>query len=184
MKRLIMLILVYAFMMLSYSLQAQEAPKKSDKKGKMATGAQSADLPYSASYSSRFKVAGNDLSKMILELYKSYEGQDFSNDEKFADTVVVFLPEGKMLRGKEEVISTFKQMRAGLNTVKFEFSAIIPLTSVDRNEDWVALWGTQMMTPADNSTTNTMLEFQTIWRVNKDKKVDFIKFFESKPVQQ
>ena len=148
----------------------------------VATNAQ--NLPYTAGYSSNFKMGSHDLSKMILELYKDYEANDFKTKEGwFSDTMMVFLPDGTMKRGKAEGIGVFKNFRESLGSSKFTFDAIIPLTSVDRNENWVALWGTEETT--DKTTSNTMKsEFQAIWRVNKDKKVDFIKIFTSKPPAQ
>jgi len=145
---------------------------------------QAQDLPYKAGYSSNFKMGSHDLSKMILELYKDYEANDFKTKEGwFSDTMMVFLPDGTMKRGKADGIGVFKNFRESLASSKFTFDAIIPLTSVDRKENWVALWGTEETT--DKATSNTMKsEFQAIWRVNKDKKVDFIKIFTSKPPAQ
>ena len=141
------------------------------------------DLPYKANYSSNFKVGSNDLSKMVLQLYKDYEANDFKSKEGwFSDTLMVFLPDGTMKRGKTEGIDVFKNFRGSLNSSKFTFDAIIPLTSVDRKENWVALWGTEeTMDKASNAMKS---EFQAIWRINKDKKIDFIKIFTSKPAQQ
>lgn len=137
---------------------------------------QAQSLPYPANYSSNFKVATHDLSSMVLQLYKGYEVNDFSKDAWFADTVMAILPNGQMLRGKETVLNTFKEGRQNDGDTKFSFDAIIPLTSVDRKENWVCLWG--------NSTTSQgKSEFQAIWRINKDKKVDFIKLFTAQPAQ-
>jgi hypothetical protein len=49
------------------------------------------NLPYTAGYSSNFKMGSHDLSKMILELYKDYEANDFKTKEGwFSDTMMVF----------------------------------------------------------------------------------------------
>jgi hypothetical protein len=52
---------------------------------------------------------------------------------------------------------------------------------VDRNENWVALWGTETDTSPDGKTQKT--DLQEIWRINKDGKVDFMKQFASKPAE-
>jgi hypothetical protein len=149
----------------------------------ISLSASAQDLPYKANYSSNFKMGSHDLSKMILELYKDYEANDFKTKEGwFADTLMVFLPDGTMKRGKADGIGVFRDFRGTLNSSKFTFDAIIPLTSVDRNETWVALWGAEETT--DKASNTMKSEFQAIWRVNKDKKVDFIKIFTSKPAQQ
>jgi hypothetical protein len=53
----------------------------------------------------------------------------------------------------------------------------MPLKSVDRNEDWVAIWGTETDTYTDGKTDKK--DIHEIWRINKDGKVDFIKQYSS-----
>ena len=149
----------------------------------ITVSANAQNLPYSAGYSSNFKMGSHDLSKMVLQLYKDYEANDFNTHIGWiSDTIMVFLPDGTMKRGKADGVDVFKNARGALSASKFTFDAIIPLTSVDRKEDWVALWGFEETTDKASSTTMKS-EFQAIWRVNKDKKVDFIKIFTSKPAQ-
>jgi hypothetical protein len=142
----------------------------------LSVAAKAQELPYKAGYSSNFKVASHDLSKMVLELYKGYENNDFSQEASFSDTVLVILPNGQTLQGKEQVIKTFKDQRQTQSNVKFAFDAIIPLTSVDRKENWVALWGS-------TETSQGKSSFQSTWRISKEKKIDFIILFES-PIAQ
>lgn len=143
------------------------------------------NLPYNVNYSSNFKVGSHDLSKMVLQLYKDYEANDFNTHLGWiSDTLMVFLPDGTMKRGKNEGVDIFKNARGNVGSSKFTFDAIIPLTSVDRKEDWVALWGNEETGDKANPSNTMKSEFQAIWRVNKDKKVDFIKIFSSKPAQQ
>jgi hypothetical protein len=137
---------------------------------------------YTPSYSTQFAIGNPAHAKVVLDLFKGYENNDFSNETQFADTVMTLLPDGTQLRGRENVIAAFKKMRSGLSSSKFDFSAIVPLKSVDRNEDWVALWGSQDMTSTDGTQTNNW--FQQIWRLNKDGKIDYIQFYEAKPPMQ
>jgi hypothetical protein len=151
----------------------------------VSLSANAQNLPYTANYSSNFKVGSHDLTKMVLQLYKDYEANDFSTREGWiSDTLMVFLPDGTMKRGKAEGIDVFKNMRNSVASSKFTFDAIIPLTSVDRKETWVALWGAEETGDKANPSSTMKNEFQAIWRLNKDKKVDFIKIFTSKPAQQ
>jgi hypothetical protein len=53
---------------------------------------------------------------------------------------------------------------------------------MDRNENWVALWGTETDTYPDGKTSKR--EVQEIWRINKDGKVDFMKQFSSMPAPE
>jgi hypothetical protein len=58
----------------------------------------------------------------------------------------------------------------------------MPLRSVDKNEDWVALWGTETDTFADGKIQKR--DIHEIWRINKDGKVDFMKQFTAVPSPQ
>jgi len=151
----------------------------------VTVSANAQDLPYKANYSSNFKMGSHDLSKMVLQLYKDYEANDFTTRIGWiSDTLMVFLPDGTMKRGSQDGVGVFKEARGNVGSSKFTFDAIIPLTSVDRKENWVALWGNEETTDKANPSSTMKSEFQAIWRVNKDKKVDFIKIFTSKPAQQ
>jgi len=135
------------------------------------------DLPYKAGYSSNFKLGSHDWSKMVLSLYKDYEKNDFQTHRAwFSDTATAVLPNGQVVRGIDEVINYFQKDRQTNGDVTFTMDAIIPLTSVDRKENWVALWGT-------SQTQQGKQEFQAIWRINKDKKVDFMKFYSAQASQ-
>jgi len=137
---------------------------------------QAQSLPYSANYSSNFKMATHDLSSMVLQLYKAYETNDFSKEDWFADTLMVVLDNGQVLTGKATALQAFKDARQNDGDTKFVFDAIIPLTSVDRKENWVSLWG-------NTTTSRGKTEFQAIWKINSQKKVAFIKFFQAAPMQ-
>jgi hypothetical protein len=78
----------------------------------------------------------------------------------------------------------FKQGRASLSSNKFEITAVIPTHSVDRNEDWVSVWGRQQFTTSKDNMQASH-EFNNIWRFNKAGKVNFIELFEGiTPTQQ
>jgi hypothetical protein len=125
-----------------------------------------------------------DNAKMILQLYKDFEKADWSKDSWFSDTLFVILPDGNTLRGKDAALAEFKKEREGLNSAEFMFDAIIPLMSVDRNENWVALWGSLKGSAKDGGESALLNDFQSIWRINKDGKVDFIRFFNARPPMQ
>ncbi len=165
--------------------EAKEAKMKKDKDKttvKEAGTSEPVNYAYTPSYSSQFVMGSPAHGKMVLDLMKGFEKNDFSADALFADTVMVLLSDGTGIQGKTNVIPHFQKMRAGLSNTSFDISAVVPLKSVDRNEDWVAVWGTQDMTTTDG--THSANWFQCIWRINKDGKVDYIQFYEAKPVKQ
>jgi hypothetical protein len=176
-------VLLAAAMLFSVFSHAQDAAKKSKKMKQSSMDM--VNLPYQATYSQDFKIGSHVWSNTILQLYKDYEANDFtSNAGLIADTIIAFLPDGSTIKGKDEVINAFKNMRAGKASSKFTFTAILPAKAINLNENWVALWGFEETTDAADASKKNTWEFQAIWRINRDKKVDFLKIFESKPAAQ
>ena len=178
MKRTAIELQLYAFAALTAFGQGKEMAKKS-KKAKGNTS-MTADLPYTADYSSNFSMGKPQLAKMILDLHKDYESADWSKDSWFSDTLMAIFPDGNIIQGKDAVLEAFKKEREANSAISFRFDAIIPLMSVDRNEDWVALWGTETITSNENGATPQHQDFQSVWKINKDDKVAFIRFFNAK----
>jgi len=137
--------------------------------------------PYTANYSSNFQIGDPANSKMILELWKDYDDNAFDRHDYFADTAVMFFPDGSMVRGKDSIIAGAKRFRGALTSATSTLNAWVPLKSVDRDENWVAVWGTETDVTPDGKTNKT--DIHEIWRINKDGKVDFMKQFASKPVE-
>ena len=163
--------------MLVVNSQAQETAKRQRKS--KAGAAATVNMPYTALYSSQFEMGEAEHTSMVLSLYKDFENQDWSKDAWFADTVMVIMADGNIAQGKEQVLETFRKFRESLSKVTFNMRAFMPLKSVDHNENWVAIWGNQAITPADGSG-QTEFEFQAVWKINAEKKVAFVRFFEAK----
>ncbi len=158
--------------------------KMKEGKTKMKDKSMSMDnpgYPYVATYSSNFVIGDNANSKKILELWKDWDNNDFSHDY-MADTLKMFFPDGSMIQGKDSCLAAAKRMRGAMQTATSTLHAWIPLKSVDRNEDWVALWGDETDTWADGKKETRSV--QEIWRFNKDGKVDMMVQYYSKPAQQ
>lgn len=149
-------------------------------KGDMAMPA--IDLPYTAAYSSQFVMGKPEQAKYILDLYKSYETGTNTPDNPFADTITFILPEGQLLKGADAVSSAFMQQRSQLSSVNFDISAVIPVHSVDRNTDWVLVWGVEHVTPSSGGSAMNV-EFHSIWNINADGKLAFVQMYEGKAPQ-
>ncbi|MEP6950568.1 MAG: hypothetical protein ABI863_14885 [Ginsengibacter sp.] len=75
-----------------------------------------------------------------------------------------------------------KRYRGSMSTAVSSIDAWMPLRSIDRNEDWVAVWGTETDTYPYGKTDKK--DLHEIWRINKEGKVDFMKQFASVPAAQ
>lgn len=185
MKRLLISICSLLLVFLCKESFAQEKVKMKEDKAKMKGKSMSmdnTDYPYTANYSSNFKIGNPAHAKMILDLWKDWDDNAFERHDYMADTVVMFFPDGTVVKGKDSCLAGAKRFRGSLSGATSTLDAWMPLKSVDRNEDWVALWGTETDTWADGRTEKR--DLQEIWRINKDGKVDFMKQFYSKPSEQ
>jgi hypothetical protein len=136
-------------------------------------------LPYTANYSSNFAIGNPAHSKMILDLWKDWDDNAFNRHDYMADTLVMYFPDGTMVKGKQANLDGAMKYRGTMTSAKSILDAWMPLKSIDKNEDWVALWGSETDTYADGKVQKR--DIHEIWRINKDGKVDFMKQFTSVP---
>jgi hypothetical protein len=136
--------------------------------------------PYTASYSSQFEVGNSDYSLTLLKLYKAWDNNTIGNEAgSFADVDTLIFSDGTILAGsRDSVIAASKRVRSTMGDVHNDVIAWMPLKSIDRNENWVAIWTKEVRTAADGKKDSTYLH--EVWRFNKDGKVDLMNQFEQK----
>ncbi len=151
---------------------------KNDMKGEMTT-----DYPYTAEYSSKFKMGNPKYSRMILELWKDWDNNQLDmHQDYFSDTITYQTPTGEVIRGKDKFVSTGKQNRDMLSNVKSSLEVWIPLKSIDKDQDWVAVWGREDDTDKSGKMTSNMIH--EIWGFNKDGKIVFYRQYTAVPPKQ
>lgn len=200
MKQILISSCMFLFLLSANNIIAQEKVKEKDNKTKVKdkeTGMKEKDkdgkmkmknmgmnnnYPFTANYSSNFAVGNPAHAKMVLDIWKDWDDNALSRHNFMADTIVVYLPNGQVMKGKEAAMTGFTSYRNTITTSKSTVDAWMPLRSVDKKEDWVAIWGNETDTHADGKVDTT--EIHEIWRINKAGKVDFIKQFSSKPAPQ
>lgn len=77
---------------------------------------------------------------------------------------------------KKRAIEKLKEFRTGLSNLKIKLQSIIPVKSVDSNEDWVFVSGSMTITQ-ENGTLKT-IDFFDQFRINKEGKINLIKQYE------
>lgn len=172
---------------------AQEVKVKSDKdeikvktdngkkKMKMEDGNKMMmDMPYKANYSSQFVMNNLAHAKKILELWKAYdENMIPRHADYFADTVTIDLPNGTRLTGKDAAMKAVTEYRSTQGKVESTVDAWIATKSVDKNEEWVCIWGVETATDASGKVTKNRIH--EIWQLNKDGKVVYMAQFMATP---
>jgi len=134
---------------------------------------------YTATYSSKFEIGNPALTQVIVNIWKDWDANTLDQSAKmFADTLTMYFPDGTMLKGKDQNLAEAKKYRGQFKAVKSTIQAMISLKSIDQNENWVAIWGTEEDTAQDGKVTKVALH--EIWRFNKDGKVDIMRQFQSK----
>ncbi|HXS58882.1 MAG TPA: hypothetical protein VN726_22315 [Hanamia sp.] len=181
MKRLLVTLCALALVFVCKESVAQKQKMKAEKVSMKEKGMDNISYPYTAMYSSDFKIGNPGDAKLVLDLWKDYDDNAFDRHDLFADTAVMFLADGTVIRGKDSIVAGAKQFRGALSSSMSTLDAWVPLKSVDKNENWVALWGTETDAWPDGKTAKR--DIHEIWRINKDGKVDFMKQFQSKPAE-
>lgn len=156
--------------------------KDENKKMKMKGMDNTMDYPYTANYSSNFAIGDPAHAKMVLELWKDFDDNTFDKHDYMADTIVMMFADGYVISGKDSVMAGAKSYRSSLASVNSSIEAWVPLRSKDKNENWVAIWGTSVETGADGKVNK--MDVQEIWRINEDGKIDFMKQFAAKAPPQ
>jgi hypothetical protein len=159
--------LLFSFIAISFLLSGLEsfaqAPKVKQKDDKVKVKSESADgtevkvkvegpgagnimYPYTAEYSSQFVPGNPQHAKLVLDMWKMWDDNqlDMQNDW-ISDTIVLLLPDGQVISGKEKFMSESKAYRGMFTNMKSSVQGWVPLRSVDRNENWVAIWGSEQL---------------------------------------
>ncbi len=181
MKKLSALAAVIALLTLCITSNAQTNNTK-EKKTKGSMNA-SMDMPYTATYSSKFEMGNPKYSAIVLNAWKSYDDNNFGNlSDMVSDTVNAVLPDGTLLKGKENFINGIKGYRGGFSAARSEVVAYIPVKSLDKKDDIVFIWGDETDTKTDGSTQK--VDLHEVWAFNKDGKLTFFKQFIGKSPEE
>jgi hypothetical protein len=128
---------------------------------------------YTANFSSNFAVADPSYSEKILTLWKDFENNTLDNHlDMFADTVSMTLANGATVKGKAANLAGAKQFRSSLKNYKVTVDAWVSLKSIDRNKNFVCIWGTEVYTDKDGKQVTSRAH--EVWGFNKDGKIDMM----------
>jgi hypothetical protein len=180
------LLILFCTITFAQDKKLKSAKMKADKK-EMKVKAEYAntkmDLPYTAEYSSNFMPGNPAHAKIVLDMWKAWDDNALDRSaDLLADTIYMQFPNGQSVKGKDSAIYWAKKIRGSLASAKSTIEAWMPTKSVDRNEDWLLIWGREEDTDMDGMKTTALIH--EIWRINKDGKVDFMRQYMSKPVMQ
>lgn len=159
--------------------------KKEDDKVVLKGEGMGKDLvyPYTATYSSQFAPGVPAHGKLILDMWKAWDDGALDRQSSWvADSITLQLPTGDMIRGKEAFMRESKAYRDQFATVKSSVEAWMPIKSIDRNEDWVLIWGIEEHADKTGKVEKQMLH--EVWGINKDGKITYMRQYTAVPPKQ
>lgn len=128
---------------------------------------------YTASYSSKFKMGEASYADKVLTLWKDFENNTLDKHADWiADTVTMQLSGGSVVKGRANSLAGAKEFRSSLTNYKVDVEAWMSLKSTDRNQNWVAIWGTEEYTDKDGKQVKVRLH--EIWGFNSDGKISIM----------
>lgn len=137
---------------------------------------------YSYGRESRLAIenARKKVAKLVLDIWKDYDNNTIKNSAAlFADTTRFYDASGRMVKGKDSIISIIDTYRNSIASVKEDVSAIVVLKPKGKDETWVCVWGKEVDAMKDGKKDSVFL--QESWMFNKDEKVANIYQYATKP---
>ena len=110
---------------------------------------------------------------MILELWKDFDNGDVSrHKDYFADSVQMLFPDGSSMHDiKDSIIAATNSYRSTYSSVTSRVDAVLSTKSIDKEENWVCVWGKEIHTMQGKTDSTDLHE---AWRFNKNGKIDFM----------
>lgn len=129
---------------------------------------------FTPTYSFSFVMDSAKNTETILELWKAWKDGELSKSRSnFADSVSFFLTDGSTMVGKtDDILKGMQDYRSSFKGMVVNVDAVFAVKSIDKNENWVAIWGSEIQTDMKGKVDTVSL--QETWRFNKAGKVDLM----------
>jgi len=160
---------------LIFTLAACNSEDKKEPESKTAAVAETAaNLPYTATYSSKFEMGDAKNAENVLAAWKAWDDGNLTAARKlFADTMHFYLRDGSQMHGlTDSTLAGAQAFRNSFASVKSTVHAYMPVKSTDKNENWVCIWGVEVSTDKHGKVDS--VDLQETWRFNKDGKLDLV----------
>jgi len=129
---------------------------------------------FTPAYSASFVMDDAKNTETVLALWEDWKKGDISPSRKhFADSLSLFLADGTSMVGlTDTLLKNMQAYRSSFKGMEVAVDAIFSTKSTDKNESWVAVWGTEILTDMNGKVDSVSL--QETWRFNKAGKVDMM----------
>ncbi|WP_298301466.1 hypothetical protein [Hydrotalea sp.] len=171
--------LALAVMAFLFSCNQKEASKEAapaSAKDAMGVVIQS---PYPIGYSANFAMGDPKNAENLLLLWKDWDDGNLSaHSNFFADSVTMVFADGNVMHTtRDSALANAQRERNRFVSAVSTVNAILPVKSVDKNENWALIWGKEVDTDKKGKKDSTYI--QETWRFNKDGKADLFYQFKA-----
>jgi len=131
---------------------------------------QSSDQPYKIQ-ATKITIGNPAYAQKVLWAWKYYDNNTLEKAaDLFADDIVATLPDGTLIKGKDNFIKAMQEYRSSFASVTSEVAACTALkTPDDPGREVVTIWG--METDTNKDGTVTKVHLNEVWFFNKQGKV-------------
>jgi hypothetical protein len=153
---------------------APSAPATAPAKTDSAVAVKKINSPYEIMYSSNFVIDDPKNAETLLALWKVYDNGDLSaGKDMIADSMEMYMGNGARIHtSRDSAIAMVQAVRSSYKSAVDRVDAVMALKSVDKNEHWALIWGTEVDTHKDGKVDST--ELHEVWRFNSAGKADLI----------
>ena len=131
------------------------------------------DLPYKVAYSSSFEMTNNKYSAVIMNIWKEFGNNNFSNFPGYlADTVQLERLTGEYKGSRDNFIGVLSASRGRYKAFDTKIDVIFSFGSTDKKSDWVSVYGYEYT--EDNNGKKDTTDLHELWKFNEKGKVSFI----------
>ncbi len=124
--------------------------------------------------SPKFEMGDPKYVTVMLNQYKNINNYpELIDIDLYADDVVFIHTNGQVIKGKNQYLNYIRQSRDSLAILKDNFTAYTSLHSIDRDENWVILYGSRKRTNKDGTEHGN--DFCILYVFSKDGKLTLIR---------
>jgi hypothetical protein len=131
-------------------------------------------LPYAAQYSSNFTIGSQANVLTVLNGYKAWEAGDINPlKNSLGDSMTAVFDDGTTLSASKDSVASFlTTVRDSIASIRINPDGWVSLHSVDKNEDWVAVWLKENIVLKNGKKDSAYYEED--WKLDKNGRIVFV----------
>jgi hypothetical protein len=140
-----------------------------------------ASYPTKPTYEGQAEIGDPKHAITILNLWKNWDSGDLqAAKDHFADSVTIIVSDGTTMSGpRDSVLKSVQSFRDMFASIKSEVEVVLPVRGTSKNENWVSIWGKEVMTDKQGKMDSSFIH--EAWRLNENGKVNYMMQYTRRP---